>query len=77
MLFIDLLVFRDIKRFFVKSNELRIVEYGPNNKKVHPDAKLANGIQNTDLSNNYIGVSHLCCPICSIFLIVFHTILEE
>ena len=73
ILFLNYLVLRDIfTRNYKKSNSLKINQYvdiagKKKDKKVHPDSKLALAI-NHPFTRKYIGVSHLCCIYCTMFL---------
>ena len=71
-------------REFKRENEIKINQYCHTvkslDKKVHPDSKLAVAIhenickintKNIDNTRLYVGVSHLCCVLCSLFLTQF------
>jgi hypothetical protein len=82
VLFLDYLILPDIfMREFRKdmNTEIIINQYchtiKRSDKKTHPDSKLAVAIREncTNIEDNadnriYIGVSHLCCVFCSVFL---------
>ena len=66
--YIDLLILPDIfKRHFIKGANFSVNAIDiTNNHAIHPDTKLACGINQNE--NIYIGISHLCCVYCSMFL---------
>lgn len=67
--YIDLIILPDIfKRHFIKGSNFSLNEISiTNNSKIHPDTKLACGIFNHN-RDIYIGISHLCCVYCAMFL---------
>lgn len=67
--YFDLIVLPDIfKRHFIKGSNFSLVEIDiTNNRKIHPDTKLACEIINQN-KDKYIGISHLCCVYCAMFL---------
>ena len=66
----DILFLKIIFRIQFNTFEINNVQinYIGTGRKVHPDSKLARELQNSAYQNNYIGVSHLCCIICSLFM---------
>lgn len=67
--YFDLIVLSDIfKRHFIKGSNFSVAEIDiTNNRKIHPDSKLACGIINQN-KDKYIGIYHLCCIYCAMFL---------
>ena len=69
ILFFDILVLRDIvsRHFELDTERLNVFEIKREGNSLHPDVKIISGETKFE-KGTYIGISHLCCFKCSVFL---------